>query len=85
MSGFPDGVGKWDAGGLWVVAGGEGFGLDGFECADEDGGGVLDDALEVGGGALDAPVRTVVVQPAIRQLSATTANHGRRRTPNTVP
>jgi hypothetical protein len=84
MSGCPDGTGKADDGGLWLVDG-EGFG---FECDDEDGAGV-DDSAEVddsGAGDDDETVRpTTDVHPAKRQLSTTSADNGRRRTPNTVP
>jgi len=84
MSGCPDGTGKADDGGLWVVDG-EGFGLG---CDDEDGAGV-DGTAEVEDSAAgddDETVwRTTEVHPAKRQLSTTSADNCRRRTPNTVP
>jgi hypothetical protein len=84
MSGCPDGTGRVDDGDLWVVDG-EGFGF-GFD--DEDGAGV-DDTAEVedsGAGEDDETVwPTTEVHPARRQLSTTSADNGRRRTPNTVP
>jgi len=86
MSGCPDGAGKWDAGGVWVVDG-DGFGF-GFGCDDEDEVGV-DGTAEVedaGAGKDDDTVwRATEVHPAKRQLSTTSADNGRRRTPNTVP
>jgi len=83
MSG-PDGTGKADDGGLWVVDG-EGFG---FGCDDEDGAAVDGTAeVEDSGAGDDAETvwRTTEVHPARRQLSTTSADNGRRRTPNTVP
>jgi len=84
MSGCPDGTGKADDGGLWVVDG-EGFG---FGCDDEDGAAVDGTAeVEDSGAGDDAETvwRTTEVHPARRQLSTTSADNGRRRTPNTVP
>jgi hypothetical protein len=84
MSGCPDGTGKEDDGGLWVVDG-EGFG---FGCDDEDDVGVdcTAEVEDAGAGKDDATVwRATEVHPAKRQLSTISADNGRRRTPNTVP
>ena len=84
MSGCPDGVGKWDADGLWV---GDGLGVDGLGFGEDDAG--VDGTAEVedcGVGEDNGTAwRATEVHPASRQLSTPSANNGRRRTPNTVP